>query len=321
MRCPECGHESFDLCETCEHCGGPPGATAAAPGVPPIDPADDLLGLRLEPERFAPGHMVPDRECRRTTPGRRTDRGGDFAARLDDDGLPFRIDDDFDSGRDPGAPEGPDPMSDVPPIDQGGFRPAAVPGLTGAAFAFAAEEPGTEAEAGGKPIIERDEEVPERYWAPEVAGLGRRALALLVDQSLLLAVLGIFFLGAFLALRLNGLDTGLFLTAAVFQASALPFALLAAVLSLAYHIYFHGSAGRTPGKALVGIEVRTGDGGDLTWGRVILRGLGAVLGLGCAGVGIIWALFEPRRRGWADLISGTVVARPRREPAVDGSRH
>lgn len=163
-----------------------------------------------------------------------------------------------------------------------------------------------------EPIIDRDDVVPERYWAPEIAGLSRRAIALLVDQSFLAAVLGLFFLGAFAALRLCGFDMGLFLGAASLQASALPFALLATVLSLAYSVFFHGSTGRTPGKALVGIEVRTGDGGKISWGRATLRWFGAALGLTCAGLGIFWVLFEPRRRGWADLISGTVVARRRR---------
>lgn len=191
--------------------------------------------------------------------------------------------------------------------------------LSGPAFFLPGEEHG--APAVFEPIIDRDDEVPERYWAPEVAGLGRRALALVVDQLLLVALLGVFFLGALLALRRNGLANGFFLAAAGLQASALPFALLAALLSLAYSIFFHGFTGRTPGKALVGIEVRTGDGAAIGWDRAILRWLGAALGLGCAGVGLFWAVFEPRRRGWADLISGTVVARPQRESALGASRH
>jgi len=39
------------------------------------------------------------------------------------------------------------------------------------------------------------------------------------------------------------------------------------------------------------------------------------LSLACVGAGVAWALFEPRRRGWADLLSGTVIARRRSEPA------
>lgn len=167
------------------------------------------------------------------------------------------------------------------------------------------------ATAPGGPIIDRADEVPGRFWAPEIAGIGRRALALLVDQSLLAAVLGLFFLGTLAALRFDGYETGLLLETGSLRKSALPFALLAVVLSLSASVYFHGTNGRTPGKALVGIEVRTADGSVVSWGRATLRWLGAALGLACAGLGILWVLFEPRRRGWADLISGTVVARPR----------
>jgi uncharacterized RDD family membrane protein YckC len=318
-------------------------ATATAPHAPPLDPAGDLLGLRFEPERFAPGKWLPGRRRQRTTGGGRVDRGADFVEMLDDDaievgdedldgaltagagpvedegGPPFRIDDDLFFGPDPGAAGVPDTVSEAPNwADQGAFWPEEGAGLPGPALALSGDDSG--AEAGGEPIIDRYDEVPERCWAPEVAGLGRRALALLVDQSFLMAILGVFFLGAFIALRLNGFDTGLFLGSAGLQASALPFALLAALLSLAYHVFFHGSTGCTPGKALVGIKVRTGDGGALSWRRAILRWLGAALGLACAGAGIVWAIFEPRRRGWADLISGTVIARPRGETDVEVSR-
>lgn len=339
MKCPGCDSESFDLFQTCKYCGVPLGASAAAPGAPPLDPAEHLLNLRLEPERLAPGHGAPGhgapgRGRSRTTGGSQVERDEDFVEMLDDDGVGirendletalaispgsseagdeplFRIDDALFTEHDSGAPEVTDSTRGAADwSDLGSVHPAGDTDLPETFFAQSGEDLGNE--SGGEPVIDHDEEVPERYWAPEVAGLGRRALALLADQSLLLAVLGIFFLAAFLALRLNGFDTGLLLAASGLRASALPFALLAAVLSLAYSLFFHWSAGRTPGKALVGVEVRTGDAGTLTWGRVLLRWLGAALGLACAGVGIFWAFFEPRRRGWADLISGTVVARRR----------
>jgi len=237
----------------------------------------------------------------------------------DDDGPPFRIDDDLFMDYDTAAPAAPDGVTGSAAwAAQGIVWPAADADPPRSAFAFSGAE--RVGDACVEPVIDRDEEVPDRFWAPEVAGIGRRALALLVDQSVLLALLGVFFLGAFSALRLGGLDTDLLLAAPGLKASALPFALLAALLSLAYFSYFHGSTGRTPGKALVGIEVRTADGVALTWGRVLLRWLGAALGLACAGVGILWAVFEPRRRGWGDLISGTVVARTRRETAAEVSR-
>jgi uncharacterized RDD family membrane protein YckC len=178
-------------------------------------------------------------------------------------------------------------------------------------FTLADEQP--PAEQHVVPIIDQDEEVPDRYWAPEVAGLGRRAAALLVDQAVIAAILGAFFLGAYCALRISGFDTDLFLSPAGLRATAAPFALLAALLSLVYHAYFHASTGRTPGKALAGIEVRTVEGAVPGAARAALRWFGAALGLACAGVGVAWALFDPRRLGWADLLSGTIIAR-RHEP-------
>ena len=299
MKCLRCDYESFDLLETCKRCGAPMAATALAP----IGFADDLRGLSLEPQRFPAGQTVPG-------PGRRgTARPVgdlDFVEMLDDDAIEVGENELDQAGGGPG----------VFRIDDDLFAEDTVgvtawPGteLPGPAFSLSGEDHG--AEEDGAPIIDREEEIPARYWAPEVAGVGRRALALLVDQSFLMVVLAVFFLGAFLALRLGGYDTDLFLAADGLQASALPFALLALLLSLVYFGLFHGSTGRTPGKALFGIEVRSGDGGDPTWDKVALRCFGAALGLTCAGVGIFWAIFEPRRRGWADMISGTVIARRR----------
>ena len=338
MKCPGCGVESRNALEACGLCGSPLTAASAAQGARPAEPADDLLGLRFEPEYSLPGQRLPGRRRRPASAGPRAERGAEPMEMLDDDaievgaddldivypagpgaleddgGPPFRIDDDLFSGHAPAAR----PPEVAGGVDPGCDWPAAAPDRSEPVFALASGQPG--AEECGAPIIDRDDEVPERCWAPEVAGLGRRALALLVDQALLLAVLGIFFLGTVAALRLGGFDAGPLLAAGGVQASALPFTLLGAVLSLAYCGYFHGSRGCTPGKALVGIEVRTGAGGAVTWDRAILRWLGAALGLACAGVGIVWALFEPRRRGWADLISGTVVALPRRGPGTAGSR-
>ena len=294
MKCPGCGYESLDLFGTCKHC------------APPSDPKGDFVELLDDDARQVDAD----------------DLGGALfagAAAVEDDGPPFRIDDDLFLGYDLGAPAPPAAAPDaVDRATRGGSRSAAGADEFGPAFALADED--RRSPAGFEPIIDRDDEVPERYWAPEVAGLGRRALALLVDQSLLLVVLAIFFLGAFVALRLNGFDTALFLAAGGLKASALPFALLAALLSLACSIFFHGSLGCTPGKALVGIEVRNCDGGAPGWGLAILRWFGAALGLACAGVGILWAIFEPRRRGWADLISGTVVTRPQRESSLETPR-
>lgn len=296
MNCPGCGYESRDRLETCKRCGAPMAAGTAAAAV-------GAQCLLFEAEHHAPGHSVPGRRLRRITRGNRAETTGDLPELIDDDTLEVG---ESDLERALTAASG-----FVADRDAVSFR--IDDDLPGPAFAL--QDPEERLPAGAEPIIDRADEVPQRYWAPEVAGLGRRAAALLVDHVLLLATLGIFLLGAALALRLNGLERELFLSAAGLRASALPFALLGAGLSLAFCVYFHRSRGRTPGKALFGIEVRTGAGGSLSWGRALLRWLGAVLGVACAGAGVCWVLIEPRRRSWADLISGTVVARTQRERA------
>jgi uncharacterized RDD family membrane protein YckC len=308
MKCPGCGYQSFDLLQTCRKCGARMVATAGAAWIKPGDPTDDLTGQCTEPGGSPPGRgfALPwrDRAAQASRAVGQDDPVAVFGAEgievgeddldqglfpavvvpdEDDGGPPFHFDEDFFSGRTTG--------------DSGEPASAAII-RTWPAFSLAAEEPG--AGATGLPIIDRDDEIPEQFWVPEVAGLGRRGVALLVDQALLAVILGVFYLGAFLAFQLADFETDYFLAASGLQAALLPFTLLAALLSLAYHSYFHGTTGCTPGKLLAGVEVRTCDGGDITWVRVILR----------------WAVFEPRRRGWADLLSGTVIAR-RRRPSVD----
>jgi uncharacterized RDD family membrane protein YckC len=289
VRCPGCGYLSFDLFDTCKRCGTPMVASSGVPGVQPEATIPEVLEVGeqdLEQVLFA---------------------GTGTAVHIAED--PFRIDDDLFLRRE--EPAAPPPVSDPDPFTVGVSWTADEPGAAEPTFALAGDG------VHGEPIIDRYDEVPERCWAPEIAGLGRRGLALLVDQTILAGVLGVFFLGASLALRLNDVDPGLLQGAAGLQASVLPFALLGALASFAYHGYFHGMSGRTPGKALLGIEVRTGDGDALSFGRAAVRWLAATLGLGCGGVGVLWAVFEPRRRGWADLISRTVVALPLRQPAEE----
>ncbi len=292
MKCPACGYVSFDLLETCKHCGAPMAATAAVPSPAALP---DASALEVGNDDLDAPLIA-----------------GQAAVESDDGGPSFRIDDDLFGESVPGV------AAAVPVVpewaDPGGSWLATAADLPGPAFALPGEE--SIVEVGGEPIIDRDDEVPDRYWAPAAAGFGRRVSALLVDQAVLVILLGTFFLGAFITLKLNGFDTDYFLATAGLHAALPPFALLGALLSFTYNVFFHGFAGRTPGKALAGIEVRAGDGGALSWSRVTLRWLGSAIGLACAGAGIFWAIFEPRRRGWADLVSGTVIARAGRESAA-----
>jgi uncharacterized RDD family membrane protein YckC len=86
------------------------------------------------------------------------------------------------------------------------------------------------------------------------------------------------------------------------------FALGIIVVSVGYFPYFWARSGQTPGMNAMKIKVvRDADGGPLTVGSAILRLLGLWIGLALFYIGVIWIFIDKRKRGWQDLIGGTVV--------------
>ncbi len=53
--------------------------------------------------------------------------------------------------------------------------------------------------------------------------------------------------------------------------------------------------------------VRDRDGGPITWGPAILRLIGYYVSALVFYIGYIWIFIDKRKRGWHDLIAGTVV--------------
>jgi uncharacterized RDD family membrane protein YckC len=91
-----------------------------------------------------------------------------------------------------------------------------------------------------------------------------------------------------------------------------PLAILTAlaiiVVSVGYFPYFWARSGQTPGMAQMKIKVvRDADGGPLTTGQAILRIIGLWIALAVFYIGVIWIFVDKRKRGWQDLIGGTVV--------------
>jgi uncharacterized RDD family membrane protein YckC len=80
------------------------------------------------------------------------------------------------------------------------------------------------------------------------------------------------------------------------------------VIELGYLVVCWGVFGQTIGMMLFGLRiVRNSDGGKLTWGNVIMRLIGFIIAWIPITLGFIWAAFDARKRGWHDMIGGTVV--------------
>jgi len=133
--------------------------------------------------------------------------------------------------------------------------------------------------------------------APGVAfgGAGERLLAYLIDGLVVLAAnIGLFL--AAIALVILALPLGLLVFLAIF------------VVDLAYFPYFWATRGQTPGMRPFQLYVvRDRDGGPVTTGQAILRLIGYWIDGVVFYLGYIWILIDSRKRGWHDLIAGTVV--------------
>lgn len=84
------------------------------------------------------------------------------------------------------------------------------------------------------------------------------------------------------------------------------------LVSLGYFPWFWANGGQTPGMRLFHLRVvRDRDGGPVGWGQAILRLIGYWIDGVVFYIGFIWIFVDSRRRGWHDLIAGTVVIEER----------
>lgn len=145
---------------------------------------------------------------------------------------------------------------------------------------------------------------PGLYFAPH----GARLVAYIVDGLILSLV---FIVGAVVSLapvvvvsdaETIDAESG----AAVLVTVAL--ILVTTVVGLAYFPWFWARGGSTPGMRLFHLRVvRDRDGGPVFWGSAILRLIGYWVSATVFYIGFVWIFFDDRRRGWHDLIAGTVV--------------
>lgn len=145
--------------------------------------------------------------------------------------------------------------------------------------------------------------------ATRCAGLGLRAIAMFYDALLVLAVLFLL--------------TGIVVSARHLRAIAPGEPLWQCTLLAAMYVYFgwfwtHG--GQTLGMRAWRLRVVNEDGTGLSWRQSALRFLGALACWGTLGLGYLWALFEPRRRAWSDLLSGSLVLRMAPPPPPRGAQ-
>jgi uncharacterized RDD family membrane protein YckC len=127
-------------------------------------------------------------------------------------------------------------------------------------------------------------------------GLFRRLAALLYDALLLAAVL---FAATLILLPLHGGEA--------FRPHDLLFSAYLLGIGFMFFGWFWIHGGQTLGMRAWKIRLQAADGEPISWKQAAIRYAAAAVSLGLFGLGYLWILFDPQRRSWHDLMSGTRV--------------
>ena len=80
------------------------------------------------------------------------------------------------------------------------------------------------------------------------------------------------------------------------------------LVSVSYFPFFWARGGQTPGMRFFRLRVVSDvDGSRISGGTAVIRLIGLWISFLIFYLGIIWILVDGRRRGWHDLIAGTIV--------------
>ena len=163
-----------------------------------------------------------------------------------------------------------------------------------------------------QPIVHWEAPEPQIGPAPgyEFAGHGGRLVAYILDSILIYILLFV----PLLMLIAVGNAIGFDLSRPRAGPDAFSvFALIVVVVLwivnvVGYFPFFWARGGQTPGMKPFGlVVVRDADGGPLRTRTAILRLIGLYIAAAVFYLGFIWIFIDKRRRGWHDLIAGTVV--------------
>ena len=127
----------------------------------------------------------------------------------------------------------------------------------------------------------------------ELAGIGRRFLAGLVDGLIIGAI------GSVLLLADDSQS------------------LLSLLVTFLYFFFFWTQQdGQTLGYRALGIRIIKLDGSSISGGDALIRYIVRVIGAVCLFLGFIWALFDAKNQAWHDKAAGTIAIRERTTVAL-----
>jgi uncharacterized RDD family membrane protein YckC len=209
----------------------------------------------------------------------------------------------------------PNQPAGYPPNPPAGYPPNYPPG-------YPPNYPPNQGQGYGGPGWQQPPELAGPAPGVRFSGHGARLGAYIVDSIILSILLSVLFFVVAIPLfgsTLSSIDwAGLqnrdYLTPDEAMTIMRPFFVLIplgigmGLLAMLYFVVGWARGGQTLGMKMAGIRVvRDRDGGRIGWGSAIVRLIGYWVSAAVFYLGFIWILIDSRRRGWHDLLAGTVV--------------
>ena len=140
-----------------------------------------------------------------------------------------------------------------------------------------------------------------------VAALWRRLAAILYDSFLIFAI---WIMVGFAVLSAFGIDNGENITLTPLQNWVLFLAMIGS--AFLFFGWFWTNSGQTLGMQAWKIKIQNQDGSAVNWRQVGLRFISAPPSMAAGGLGYWWALWQPEKRSWPDLLSHSWVVKVQR---------
>ena len=152
----------------------------------------------------------------------------------------------------------------------------------------------------------------------ELAGIGNRILAALIDSLIVtVMIISIFLALLLLALILEHASSISLPRNTLLMVAFMIAVFLSFFLMFGYHILFEGFwHGQTPGKRVAEIRVIEANGQPVGWAAVCIRNLIGFLEVILLLIGVLVMLIDRNERRLGDLAAGTLVIRERKSELV-----
>ncbi|MDA1128150.1 MAG: RDD family protein [Chloroflexi bacterium] len=106
------------------------------------------------------------------------------------------------------------------------------------------------------------------------------------------------------------IDSLITLIPAAIISSVIDLPALGSIISVIYYVIFTYYKGQTPGKMLLGLHVQDQHGNTPNLKQVLLREvIGKAISVLALLIGYLWIIWDPKKRGWHDHLSGTYVVK------------